>query len=161
MNNLIEMREINKLIKEKFYIPSYQRGYRWDEKQVIDLLEDIYEFMHKSNKKDGEFYCLQPIVIKRNDERCEVIDGQQRLTTIMIIQRFLSGDTYSIEYATRKGSKEYLENIKENAKEDIEAKNIDYYFMQKAYRVIERWFNQLMRDHEEYTLKMHFYITIG
>lgn len=57
--------------------------------------------MHKSNKKDGEFYCLQPIVIKRNGEKCEVIDGQQRLTTIMIIQKILSGDTYSIEYATQ------------------------------------------------------------
>jgi uncharacterized protein with ParB-like and HNH nuclease domain len=161
MNNLIEIREINKLIKEQFYIPSYQRGYRWDEKQVTDLLDDIYEFINKPNKKEREFYCLQPIVILRNGKRCEVIDGQQRLTTIMIIQKFLGGRTYSIEYATRAGSKEYLENITENAKEEIEAKNIDYYFMQKAYHVIEDWFEQIISENEESTLEMDFYVTLG
>ena len=44
MANTIDLREINKLIKEKFYIPTYQRGYRWDTQQVTDLLEDVYEF---------------------------------------------------------------------------------------------------------------------
>jgi hypothetical protein len=161
MNNLIVMREINKLIKEQFYIPPYQRGYRWDEKQVKDLLDDIYEFINKPNKKDGEFYCLQPIVILRNGERCEVIDGQQRLTTIAIIQRYLRGRTYSIEYATRKGSKDYIENITENAKEEIAAKNIDYYFMKKAYIVVKDWFEQMMNRNEESTLEMDFYVTLG
>lgn len=161
MDNLIDIREINKLIKEKFYIPSYQRGYRWDEKQVKDLLNDVYEFMNKPNKKDGEFYCLQPIVILRNGERCEVIDGQQRLTTIAIIQKYLRGRTYCIEYATREGSKEYIQNIIENAKEDIDAKNIDYYFMKKAYIVVEEWFEQVMSENEESTLEMDFYVTLG
>lgn len=161
MDNLIQIREINKLIKEQFYIPSYQRGFRWDEKQVRDLLDDIYEFINKPAKQEGEFYCLQPIVILRNGERCEVIDGQQRLTTIMIIQKYLRGRTYSIEYATREGSKEYLENINENAKEEIAAKNIDYYFMQKAYHVIEEWFEQAMSENEESTLEMDFYVTLG
>jgi len=161
MNNLIEMREINKLIKEQFYIPSYQRGYRWDKKQVRDLLDDIYEFINKPNKKEGEFYCLQPVVILRNGERCEVIDGQQRLTTIAIIQRYLRGRTYSIEYATRKGSKEYIENIIENAKEEIATKNIDYYFMKKAYLVVKDWFEQVINENEESTLEMDFYVTLG
>lgn len=161
MNNLIEMREINKLIKEQFYIPSYQRGYRWDEKQVRDLLNDIYEFINKSNKKEGEFYCLQPVVILRNGQRCEVIDGQQRLTTIAIIQRYLRGRTYSIEYATRKGSKEYIENIIENSKEEIATKNIDYYFMKKAYLVVKDWFEQMINENEESTLDMDFYVTLG
>ncbi|MBU3178422.1 DUF262 domain-containing protein [Clostridium estertheticum] len=161
MDNLMGIREINKLIKEQFYIPSYQRGYRWDEKQVRDLLDDIYEFINKPNKQEGEFYCLQPIVILRNGKRCEVIDGQQRLTTIMIIQKYLKGRTYSIEYATREGSKEYLENITENAKEEIAAKNIDYYFMQKAYHVIEDWFEQVMNENDESTLEMDFYVTLG
>lgn len=161
MTNLIEIREINKLIKEQFYIPSYQRGYRWDEKQVTDLLEDVYEFMNKPNKAEGEFYCLQPIVVARKNGKCEVIDGQQRLTTIQIIQRYLGGSTYSIEYATRKGSKEYLENIVQNAKQDISAKNIDYYFMQKACLVIEEWFERKIEEKEEYTLRMDFYVTLG
>lgn len=64
MSNFIELREINKLIKERFYIPTYQRGYRWDEKQVTELLEDVYEFIHKGNAQAGEFYCLQPILVR-------------------------------------------------------------------------------------------------
>lgn len=162
MDNLIEIREINKLIKENFYIPSYQRGFRWDEKQVKDLLDDIYEFIHQSNQQEGDIYCLQPIVILRRGERCVVIDGQQRLTTIMIIQKYLHGETYSIEYSKRKGSKEYLDNIIENAtNDDIKAKNIDYYFMQRAYKVIKKWFEQKINENEEFTLNMDFYVTLG
>ena len=90
MANMIELREINKLIKERFFIPTYQRGYRWDEKQVTELLEDVHEFMQKGNTQAGEFYCLQPIVVKKRDDgRYDVIDGQQRLTTFFIIQKYL------------------------------------------------------------------------
>ena len=75
-----------------FYIPSYQRGYRWDQKQVEDLLKDISDFASKSKK--GDFYCLQPIVIKSKKwkvkdgidiEGWEVIDGQQRLSSLLLI----------------------------------------------------------------------------
>ena len=162
MDNLIEIREINKLIKEKFFVPAYQRGYRWDKKQVIDLLDDIYEFMNKPNKQSGEFYCLQPVVVLRNGERCEVIDGQQRLTTIKIIHEYLKAKaTFEIEYATREGSKEYLENIVNNSKDGIASNNIDYYFMRRAYLVIEDWFGRMMRDKEEATLEMEFNVTLG
>ena len=82
--NKIELREINKLIRESFFIPTYQRGYRWDKQQVTELLNDLYEF----KGGDNSFYCLQPIVVKkRQDGRFDVIDGQQRLTTIYIIQK--------------------------------------------------------------------------
>lgn len=50
-----------------FVIPSYQRGYRWDEEHIITLLEDLREFHNALVSKDasvGEFYCLQPIVVK-------------------------------------------------------------------------------------------------
>jgi len=87
----------NEKVKQNtFYIPSYQRGYRWDKQQVEDLLNDIYEFGEKQKSKD-EFYCLQPIVILKekyqdaNKEkiRYRVLDGQQRLTTIYIILKVL------------------------------------------------------------------------
>ena len=61
-------------IQGEFYIPSYQRGYRWDESQVSALLNNIYE-------NGDEPYCLQPLVVREDGEgRNEVIDGQQRLT---------------------------------------------------------------------------------
>ena len=70
-------------IEGEFYVPSYQRGYRWDETQVRALLDDIYE-------NGDEPYCLQPLVVRKNGQgRYEVIDGQQRLTTLYIIFRYI------------------------------------------------------------------------
>ena len=65
MENNIELKSVSELLGMKFFIPSYQRGYRWTEQQVMDLLNDIWEF---SQKKTSEFYCLQPLVVKRKDD---------------------------------------------------------------------------------------------
>ena len=84
-----------------FYIPSYQRGYRWDKDQITDLLEDIYDFIYITK---GDKYCLQPIVVKKmKDQRYEVLDGQQRLTTIFILLNCIKKyntllKTYSLAY---------------------------------------------------------------
>ena len=78
----LELMPIEKLLDKDFYIPSYQRAYRWKKRQVIDFLEDILEFQEKFKKK-GEFYCLQPIVVtEKENGSWELIDGQQRLTTL-------------------------------------------------------------------------------
>lgn len=76
--NIMERRAIPDLLNKKYYIPEYQRGYRWEEKQVLDLLNDLYTFFSGDSK--GQFYCLQPIVVKKTmiegEEWLEVIDGQ-------------------------------------------------------------------------------------
>lgn len=159
MSNTIELREINKLIKEKFYIPTYQRGYRWGEQQVIELLNDIYDFKENGNVQSGEFYCLQPVVVKKLDNSMyEVIDGQQRLTTFMIIQKYLNKRTFHIQYASRSGSEEFLENIKEkvDSEDSQTSKNIDFYFMAKSFLTIKKWFEQKITDTEEYSLEDEF-----
>ena len=53
-----------------FIIPSYQRGYRWEEKQVEDLLNDIKQFADNEDK-DNESYYLQPIVVKSVNESAD------------------------------------------------------------------------------------------
>ena len=65
MNNTITLKAIGEkdFLNNHFFIPYYQRGYRWTDKEVTDLLKDIYEFQSKRNKEEGEFYCLQPIVV--------------------------------------------------------------------------------------------------
>ena len=117
--NKIELKSVSELLGKKFFIPSYQRGYRWTEQQVKDLLEDIWEFS-KKKKNEYEFYCVQPLVVKqmeeshkerlkldKNEDWYEVIDGQQRLTTIYLILSVLSEaisilglptDLYEIKY---------------------------------------------------------------
>lgn len=154
MSNTIELREINKLINMSFHIPTYQRGYRWDERQVKDLLDDLYEFKSSANTNVGEFYCLQPIVVKKNDEQYEVIDGQQRLTTIYIILKYLKmRRLFSIDYATREGSKAFLESIEEHLDDEESDTNIDFYFMRIAYTTVRDWFERKVEENEEYSLE--------
>ena len=70
-------------IEGNFYVPSYQRGYRWGKTEVKRLLDDICSTEGKRN------YCLQPVVVRKNGDKYELIDGQQRLTTIYLICRLM------------------------------------------------------------------------
>ncbi|AWI25798.1 DUF262 domain-containing protein [Flavobacterium pallidum] len=72
--------------KTHYNIPEYQRGYKWSENEVTTLLDDIFKFQGKQN----EFYCLQNItLVNKSDSYFNVVDGQQRLTTLYIILSFL------------------------------------------------------------------------
>lgn len=78
--------------KSDFLIPDYQRPYAWDEEQCQTLWDDIYTFALPNNNHEefdeSEEYFLGSIVTFKNEEgRLEVIDGQQRLTTLMLILR--------------------------------------------------------------------------
>lgn len=143
--NTIKETAVGKLLGMKFSIPGYQRGYRWTEQQVNDLLNDINEF----EPKNGSWYCLQPLVVMKKDEKWEVIDGQQRLTTIYLILACL-GETYkyTIEYETRKGSMNFLENISEKAQS-----NIDFFYMHKAYETINKFFEE-KKNQEDFKDKL-------
>lgn len=124
-----------------FYIPSYQRGYRWDKKQVEDLLKDIWDFAKNDEKKKDEFYCLQPIVVKEKDKKWIVIDGQQRLTTLLLMLNFIkdgsrtpfviNSNIYEIDYHTRT-SMDFIKPIKDS--------DIDSFHVFQAKYVIEKWF---------------------
>ena len=124
-------------IKGDFFVPSYQRGYRWGKTEVVRLLDDIYSC-------DGDSYYLQPVVVRKNGNKYELIDGQQRLTTIYLIYHYMnnvSGDLryapkFSLEYATRKKSASFLQSVDMARKEE----NIDFWFICNAYESIEQWF---------------------
>ncbi len=159
--NNVSLKTINDLLEYNFFIPSYQRGYRWTERQVKDLLDDIWEFIDKSNKKDEEWYCLQPIV-STNDENTKkinnltgdwqvVIDGQQRLTTIFLIlkhlERFVESEkkNFEIQYETRKDSKSYLYEIENKSESDSE-KNVDFYHIYNAFKTVKTWFQTKVEE---------------
>lgn len=134
-----EFIEIEKLENKDFFIPSYQRGYRWGEREIIELLNDINDFM--VDKKENDFYCLQPIVVKEDKSKYEVIDGQQRLTTIFLIIKYLENKNYfKIEYETRKKSFEFLAEIKD--KDENSTNNIDFYHFLHAYKSIKKFFEK-------------------
>ncbi|EJW3040177.1 DUF262 domain-containing protein [Campylobacter upsaliensis] len=131
------LRAIGDLKGENFVIPSYQRGYRWTNKEVTALLQDIWDFAQMENQPD--FYCLQPIVIKKNGREYNVIDGQQRLTTIFLTIKFLQNkDYFTIDYQSRLKSAEFLKNIQHSSVD--REKNIDFYHFDKAYGYIKDFF---------------------
>lgn len=135
-------KSIKELENYKFFVPSYQRGYRWGDREVGALLEDIWDFANA--KQERNFYCLQPIVIKQNGKKYNVIDGQQRLTTIFLIVKFLNKEhLFDISYETRQeahqDSREFLQNIE--SKSQDKATNIDFYHFYKAYKTIKEFFS--------------------
>lgn len=193
-NNTITLKPIKDLLRLKFHIPNYQRGYRWRKVQVTDLLKDIDQFITNSENRSSDFYCLQPLVVKEtvpepedfinalpktdtgsaleavreaisNNTRWEVIDGQQRLTTIYIILSYLSMQDedvipcfnkrylYELTYETRKDSTEFLMNINGNLTPSTTS--VDFLFMNNAYRTIEQWFME-----KDYAYRQQFTKTL-
>lgn len=126
-------------VEGEFHIPSYQRGYRWGQDEVTRLLDDV-------NSNGSKNYCLQPVVVKRREGYYELIDGQQRLTTLFLIYKymkissngFLDGPKFSLVYETRERSEEFLATIDLSKKEE----NIDFWFICTAYDTIQNWFDK-------------------
>lgn len=124
-------------IKGTFFVPSYQRGYRWGQDEVLRLLNDVYT----NGKKN---YCLQPVVVRKSGDAYELIDGQQRLTTLYLIYRymknvnpmFINEPAFNLTYQTRENSEEFLRTVDLSRREE----NIDFWFIANAYETIQKWF---------------------
>ncbi|MDM8555624.1 DUF262 domain-containing protein [Desulfococcaceae bacterium HSG7] len=161
-NNIIDIKRVSDLFDFGFFIPAYQRGYRWEKQQIEDLLNDISDFTPREieNSKDKTWYCLQPLVIKKcdkitkkkhclSDKSFEVIDGQQRLTTIYLIGHYINemwrgkdkDAEIKLSYETREKSSAFLNQliINPNNEVEIEKSNIDYYHISSAYKTINDW----------------------
>lgn len=157
-------------ISDHFYVPSFQRGYRWERKQVRQLLDDI-ERNHRFNQNAP--YYLQPVVVAKNEDgRYDLIDGQQRLTTIMLIYQRLkflktkyeeqggfnplsNANTdvlYTITYETRdqfergeNNTSTFIQELSQKELTDLfEQSRItpDTLYMWHACKETEEWFNE-------------------
>lgn len=153
-------------LRSSFFIPDYQRGYRWGRHNVRQLLNDI--------RDSSNVYYLQPVVVcahnHRDDDRKEydfdVIDGQQRLTTLLIIYKglesiynmmefnpmgfnILSKDQvecrFTLSYQTRNDSEDFLSDIK-NKNLDDAGVFADFLYMYHAYKEVESWFSENKSD---------------
>lgn len=174
-SNKLELLSIPELMGKNFFIPDYQRGYRWERTHIFQLLSDIWDF---SNNSSGKFYCLQPIVIKEccekiknkykldskydNNRWFEVIDGQQRLTTIRLIvqmNNILSpiskvNNCFELFYETRPELKDIFTNLRILNIEDkipvnIDHSTIDSYYISSGLKHIVQWFNLKGKNYEK------------
>ena len=143
----------------RYHIPAYQRGYRWTPTQVTQLLDDIREFTKRENPRSEEFYCLQPLVLRaNNDGAYEVVDGQQRLTTLLLILRHFNErlaeryqqKLYRLEYETRPDLYGFLDNPSPTQA----ASNIDFFHIDQAVKTISGWFEK--RESEVEAIKDAF-----
>jgi hypothetical protein len=139
----IVTKTIGELKDHRFFVPSYQRGYRWTEHEVTALLDDINEF----STEGGKCYCIQPLIVKRRDDGSfEVVDGQQRLTTMYIFMKIASQEIrsavppFELEYATRSDSANFLKSLSDDSDLDEDG-NIDFYHIASAYEKIDNWFD--------------------
>jgi len=129
----------------RYRIPAYQRGFRWTHQQVAQLLDDIWDFTQRPNQQPEDFYCLQPLVLRANDDGSfDVVDGQQRITTLLLILRHfnkrLAEDyqekLFALEYETRADLLDFLEN----PSDERASANIDFFHIHEAIKTIEDWF---------------------
>ena len=154
---------------ENFHVASYQRGYRWTKDEVEYLLNDINDIA--IDKK----YCIQPLaVIARDNKTWELIDGQQRTTTLFLIQTVLKNcfsiqtePFYGLDYNTRSSTKDFLYAIRtadtlkgflddalknkwgEFAKSNLDKDNIDNYHLFNAYVIIYQWLSLKNREERQ------------
>jgi hypothetical protein len=126
------LRNISQLSNHRFFIPAFQRGFRWTTLEATALLEDIANF----DRDKESFYCLQPLVIKEDGNRWIVVDGQQRLTTLFLILQAIGHEkSFKLKYETRESSWEFLcAPDKDKAKS-----NIDYHFIFEVHLCVTEW----------------------
>lgn len=131
----------------EFLVAAYQRGYRWGRDEVRQLLDDIRLNALEAEERQRlpEDYYLQPIVVLQRDGAVwELVDGQQRLTTLFLVTKYIRTHLpnarldYSLTYETRPGSREYLEDLDVGRRTE----NIDFHHIAQAYDAIEEWFGE-------------------
>lgn len=125
-------------IEGNFYVPSYQRGYRWTPVEVRRLLDDIGENRNQP-------YYLQPVVVKARGDEWELIDGQHRLTTLFLIFQYMQAENlqsegahYRMRYETRPAGADFLAV----PEADQANENVDFFHIYNAYETIDEWFTK-------------------
>ena len=151
MSDNLKLRTIGSLKGKSFIIPFQQRGYRWTPDNIEIFLKDLEAFINSEKL----VYCLQPVTVSNKDDKFNLIDGQQRLTTIYLLHKFLTSDDKDLDDTTELYHYEY-EKDKDNERrdflrkkipDDVDKSTIDKFYISTAYKTIQKWFEG--KDEEE------------
>ncbi|TXJ39320.1 DUF262 domain-containing protein [Brachyspira aalborgi] len=89
MNEKTELYNIEKLFEERYIIPIYQRNFEWGESEIRQLILDIYDYSVDNYDKD---YYIGTLIVYDRKNNFEIIDGQQRLTTLCILLSLIKNE---------------------------------------------------------------------
>ena len=118
----------------RYVIPLYQRNYAWGEDQIEALFQDIYEAWNSN--PDGKYYIGSLVVLKRRNGDYEVIDGQQRLTTLSLLTKMLGISTKPVlTYESRPEVERFFEEFYAGA--EISQTSQTYY-LREAIDIIKK-----------------------
>lgn len=127
----------------KYCIPLYQRDYAWEEKQIIQLIEDIDDVNLDEN------YYIGSLIVACHDGLYEVVDGQQRLTTLFLLLSYLglnTGNEEALFFSCRDKSNYTLRHIKQ-----ILADERDKYDVEHLQQNIISGLNIIKENIEKFT----------
>lgn len=135
-----------------YVIPIYQRNYAWEEDEITALIKDVYDSFVK-NKND--FYYIGTLVTyKRGDCIYEVIDGQQRLTTIYIILKVLGIKEIrnKLTYGARKNSASTIANLNDypNLGDEVDGG------IRNGYDYAKKAFDAIVEEYEREEFTKYF-----
>ena len=152
-----------------YYVPLYQRGYKWTASQIEKLLIDIDNFEQQS----GKFYCVQNITLVPNsEENCyNVVDGQQRLTTMTLLLSALEKNDLvsnklifpnnSIRQYTNTfiqdwivGNKDLADEWENFIEQNEDFDHQDIYHLFKGFQIINHWLDENVSDREMFRNKL-------
>lgn len=133
------MSKLNKSIaqiwSDDYVVPLYQRNYAWQEKQIQQLLQDIYD---NSKNPDSNYFIGSLVVLQRPDGIFEVIDGQQRLTTLHLICKSLNIlDISHLTYDSRPEVEEFFRGLFASATSKEYAEECNKRDCRKIFRLVE------------------------
>lgn len=106
---------VKELLSKRITIPDYQRPYKWTQRNVIELLDDILKAIEDSRKYTGFKYRIGTVILcKKDNSDYEIVDGQQRLITLTLICKALDIQSSLSLLSTSFGSKVSQKNIQDN-----------------------------------------------
>jgi len=152
--------------EDRYNIPIYQRNYAWEESQISQLIQDIYDVY-----PDGNNYYLGSLIVYKRENIYETIDGQQRLTTLNILACILKheakGNNYfddvdvNLQFDSRVKSNRTLSYFNENG---YAATTLDLHpQMEQAYEIINRKLEELFgrefSESEKFKAFLEYFLT--
>ena len=156
-NNIPKVFSIEKLFENGDYIiPVYQRNYAWGEKEINQLIDDIYDYCEENEKNnDKKNYYIGTLIVFKRDKAFEVIDGQQRLTTLFILMSVLNklNESFRLKFESRERAEKTLQEIRrQEFKFDNYLKEELNINILNAYVLIQKRFKKLNEKFIDYFL---------